>query len=94
MKGIDLMNEYKRRMNIWKQKKGEEEASFLIVDLASWYVKIKPPNTVLWDVMQEHIEDSAKKTGKSEEELMDYLFEAENHEIWMSRFKDLGKEEQ
>ena len=81
----------------WGQKNGKEEAVFLSVELTIWgapLLKAKPLNTILWDVMQEHIEGSVRKTRKSKKELLDYLFESENHKIWISRFKDLGKEEQ
>ena len=94
MKSISLIKYYEMRMKIWRQEKGKEEVSFLLVDLASWYVpflQTKPRNTGLWDIMQKHIKASAEKTGRSEEKLIDHLFEAENHEIWISRFKDLGK---
>lgn len=92
MRDIDLMNEYLARMSDWVTKRGEKEKWLLFGALLEWGVavlKSMPPNTILWDAIQEQIKGSARKTGKSEKELLDYLFESDNHDTWMLRFQML-----
>lgn len=86
----DLRKKFEERLKNWRKKKGEEESKDLMGELMHWgsICLLKPTDTI-WSGIKEQIEVSAQKTGKSEDELLNYLFESDNHDTWMLRFQML-----
>ena len=89
-KTLSFEENLKQKLIDWVKNKNLYEIFCLLSNLASWAKKQpSPPNTTLWNDIEKRIKETAQKTGKSEESILNFLFNSENAKIWMIKWRGL-----
>jgi len=86
-------NDFLERLRNWMQEKGDQESRLLLGELLEWgtaVLKHESSDFNMFDMIREKIKNSAKKSKRSEKELLDYLFESGDHDTWILRLQLLG----
>ena len=88
-KKVPFEKQFKEKLIDWLRKKRLYEAFCLIFELTQWAKKQTINTTNYWNCIEQKIKETAQKTGKSEESILNFLFNSENAKIWMIKWRGL-----
>ena len=94
-KEMPFEKQFKEELIDWLRRKRLYEVFCLIFELTQWAKKQTTSATNYWDCVdcidciEQKIKETAQKTGKSEESILNFLFNSENAKIWMIKWRGL-----